>query len=149
MAIKRLDPKATFRVVSQNDDSLVHESVEELKGEPSRYEQFLDTLDLSKLKFKEDGSSKPTIFVVRALTNFEVADLNEKYFLFDTTTKKVKNVNQAKMLLEMFNLGCLGIEAENGSIEKVSDQEIGFQTAVEIGAIVNIIGTLGKNLKKQ
>lgn len=151
MAVKRIDPKATFKVVCQYDDALDNESeaeLEALKAIPdslSRYEKFLGSIDLNDLKFK-DGL-KPDVFVVRALTHAEMADINERYFSYDTVEKKLVNKNRSNMLVEMFDKACFGID-QDGQIVKVASGELPFSVVVELGGIINLIGMLGKNLKK-
>lgn len=150
MAIKRVDPKATFKVVSRHDDALVSETKEELEalkaaGQDTRYEKFLESFDLSILKLKE--GVQPTYFILRALKHEEMAQINERHFIFDASTRTVKAKNNADMLLEMFSIGCVGTE-ENGQPTKIDVDELPFEVAVELGGVVNVIGALGKNLKK-
>lgn len=151
MAIKRVDPKATFRVVSQADDAVVQESPEEIAAlkaskEKSRYDKFTESLAIGDLQFKE--GVKPTYFHIRALLNSEKADIEEKYLVVDVEKKKITFKNQKKMLLEMFELGCVGIEDERGVVAKVVDGEIPYDVAIDIGSLISIATSLGKNLKK-
>jgi hypothetical protein len=151
MAVKRIDPKATFKVVCQQDDALENESEAELEAlktipdSQSRYQKFLESFDLNDLKFKE--AAQPDIFVVRALSHAELADINERYFSYDTVEKRLINRNRSNMLVEMFDKACLGVE-QNGQVTKITATELPFAVVVELGGIINLIGILGKNLKK-
>lgn len=151
MAIRRLDPKATFKVVSQYDDAVIAETAEELEllkasKEKTRYEKYLESFNLADLKFKEDA--KPTHFVVRCLQSLELAELNEKHIEANVVEKTMQFKERNKMLFEMFELGCLGIESENGKVEKIGTEELDAGVVIEVGSIISLMTTLGKNLKK-
>jgi hypothetical protein len=145
MAIKKLDPKARFRVVAQMDDAIDNNDYENDLSK-DRYAKYLDTLDMGVLKFV--GDQKPSVFVVRPLTNLELADLNGRYLVIDAERKTASYRDQVKMFLEMFDLCCEGMENEEGKIEKVSSGEIPYGVASEIGSIISLIATLGKHAKK-
>jgi len=150
MAIKRLDPTAKFKVICIFDDALELETEEELKAlgtdGKSRYQEYMENFDESKLKFKE--GQKPTRFHIRCLKANEVAELNAKYQKIDTVKKSIELINRNQMMLEIFNLAVVGIEDENGNVSKISSDELEFNVAVEIGSMVSLLTTLGKNLKK-
>lgn len=141
MSIKRLDPKARFRVISQLDEAVVRD--EELKA---RYEKYLESLDPAELKLKEGQT--PTYFILRPLTHLQLADLNSRYLEVDVEKKTAKYKNQTKMFLEMFDLCCEGMQDGDGPMESISSEELAFGVAAEIGSMVSLIATLGKNLKK-
>lgn len=158
MSIKKINPDAKFKIVYELDDALETETVQELDtgekaadGSPvlkqSRYEKYFNSLDIADLKFKEGMT--PTVFIVRALKNFETAELNEKYISIDPATKRLTNKSPNKMYLEMFNTACLGEEKTDGTIVKILPDEIGFAVATNIGVMISLIGILGKNQKKQ
>jgi hypothetical protein len=161
MAIKRVDPNAKFKVISEVDDALISETSEELaalrtgkidsatgKEEtiPSRYEQYAEDLDETKLKFK-DGV-KPTYFLIRCLKNNEVAEIQKKHFSVDSAAKKVELSNPALAFLDYFTMGCLGVEAESGKVEKIGPDDVGYGVAVGIGSLISLFTSLGKHLKK-
>lgn len=151
MAIRRVDPKATFRVVSQTDEAVETETAEEqaaLKaaGQQTRYEKYLESFNLGDLKFKE--GVKPTIFHIRSLLNGERADIDEDFLVVDTVSKTVDYKNQKKMLIAMFKLGCLGIEDDNGKLQPLDAESVEYSTSIDIGSLVSLSGTVGKNLKK-
>lgn len=154
MAIKKLDPKARFRLVAQMDDAIDNTDYPAPQDQPEakadlsadRYARFLDSLDMSVLKTVE--GQKPSVFVVRPLANIELAELNSKYLTIDAEKKTARYRDQVKMFLEMFDLCCEGMEMEDGTLEKVLSSEIPYGVASEIGSIISLIATLGKNAKK-
>lgn len=152
MAIRKIDPKATFKIISQFDDALINETPDglaalKLAGKQTRYEDYLEDLDESKLLL--DEKLKPSRFVVRCLKNQEIADINERFTKVDVVGKKVDMVRTNAMFLETFQTGCLGVEDENGKVEKVDAEEIGFAVAVAMGSVISLFTSLGKHLKKQ
>lgn len=143
MAIKRLDPKARFRVVSQFDDAVDRSDSEA----DTRYAKYLESLDLADLKFKEGAT--PTFFNIRTLSNLELADFNSRYLSVDPEKKHVTYKGQAKMFLEMFDACCESAQdGADGPAEKITSAEVPLTIAHEIGSIISLIGTLSKNLKK-
>lgn len=159
MAIKKIDPKATWKVISQYDEAVISETAEEKEAlktgevdedgkdvlKSTRYQQYMDDLDQSKLVLQPNV--EPSLFVIRCIKNSEMAELNEKYLTIDTVKKTANHKNSLAMFLEIFNLCCLGIE-EGGKIVKTSADEIGYGPAVEIGSVIYHFTTLGKHLKK-
>lgn len=151
MAIKRVDPTARFKVISELDDALEHETPKELEALrksnlPTRYEIYSESLDESKLKFKE--GSTPTRFVIRCLKNAEVAEIQSKHVVVDTVTKKIEMGNPALAFLDYFKMGCLGIEDEVGKLEQVGPDDVGYGVTVGIGSVISLYTSLGKHLKK-
>lgn len=159
MAIKRLDPKALFLVISATDEALDNETDAELQSEEknedgspkqkvTRYEEYIEELKLdeSKLKFKEGHT--PDRFVLRALTADELADINSRYIYVDTLAKKMVYTNRNKMFLEMFTKTFQGLQGPNGSTQKVDTTELPYNVQIEMGAVVSLIASLGKNEKK-
>lgn len=159
MAIKLLDPKAIFKVISATDDALLSETAEELLAastnadgsavaNPTRYEQYMEeaNFDESKLIFKE--GCKPDRFVLRPLTADEHADINSKYIFVDTVGKKMVYTNRHKMFLEFFKLSYQGIETGAGVQTKPALAELPYPIQVEMGAVVSLIASLDKNAKK-
>lgn len=147
MAVKRLDPNATFDIVTLHDEALFFETNEELKAQENKnFEEYLQTFDLTKLKFKEN--EKPDLFRVRCLRVEEMAQINEKYVEYDVVNKQAIIKNKNNMLVELFKLGCLGIVEESGAIKKIGVDELEFKVILDIGASISLLGTLGKNLKK-
>lgn len=140
--IKKLDPKMRFRIVAQVDEAIDRTDAEW----KNRYAQYLETFDLSALKMKEGCA--PTFFILRPLTSLELADFNSRYLEVDAEKKTAGYKDQAKMFLEMFDLCVEGMQDGDGAIEKVSSSEVPYLVAGEIGSIVSMIATLGKNLKK-
>lgn len=158
MAIKKVDPKAVFKVVTAFDDAILFETEEELaalktKGKdgkeiqgPTRMDKYLESMDYTVLKFKED--SKPTIFHVRCLLANELAEINQKYQKYDVINKKVEFTDRNKMMLEIFDRGVIGMENSEGKLEKVLSNDLEYPVGVDLGSIISLITTLGKNLKK-
>jgi hypothetical protein len=151
MAIKRIDPKATFEIISEFDSALMLESQEELDelaktNSPSRYMQYVENLDESKLKFVEGET--PSRFKIRCLLNTELAEIQEKHFVVDVIAKSAKARNSSLMFLEMFNMACLGI-VEDGKVVKLNADDVGIGIAVGIGASISAFTTLGRHTKKQ
>lgn len=141
MAIKRLDPSARFRVISQMDEAVVHDEKKD------RYQRYLENFDQKELSLKDDV--KPTYFILRPLKNLELADINAKYLVVNPLEKTARYQDNMKMFLEMFDMCCEGTQVgEDGPIEKVKSDDIPLTVASEIGSIVSLIATLGKNLKK-
>lgn len=157
MAIKKIDPAATFKVISQFDDALVSETPEELKtGEKdaegkdilksSRYTQYVEAdFDESKLVFKE--GDQPDRFIVRCLNHAEQGLVNQKYLEVDVVNKRHGYKNQAQMWLEVFKMACTGVES-GGKVEKINADELPYHITVEIGSIISLLTTLNKNEKK-
>lgn len=162
MAIKRLDPKAVFKVISQHDTAIETETQAEMdaqklepkEGQPlppaplTRYEKYCadGVLDESALKFK-DGQ-KPDRFLLRALTADETADINGRHVLYDTVNKRLIYPNRNKMFLEIFRTGFIGIESADGTTSKPDLAELEFDVQVELGALIHLMAALGKNEKK-
>jgi hypothetical protein len=151
MAIKRTDPNARFKVISELDDALENETPEELaqlKAEkrPTRYEEYSENLDESKLRFR-DGA-KPTRFVFRCLKNAEVAEIQAKHVQVDTASKKIGMGNPALAFLDYFQVGCLGMENDAGQLEQVGPDDVGFGVAIGVGSVISLYTSLGKHLKK-
>lgn len=159
MAIKRIDPTAKFKVIVSSDDALQSETPEEMEAlktgvidangkperNPTRYERYLETFDTSILQLK-DGAV-PTIFVVRGLLSMEMATITEKHYRFDPTQRKTVCDRPNAMILEMFDVGCLGEQTETGVV-KVARDTLSYQVASEIGGAINIITVLTQDLKK-
>lgn len=138
MAIKRLDPAAKFKLVSQFDDAIVKSA--------ERYDTYLESLNTADLQFAE--GQLPTLFVVRPLTNMELAEFNSKYMRVDVMNKKIVYKDESKMFLEMFELCFEGVEEAGATLEKLPVASIPYPVSTEIGSIISLIAVLGKNLKK-
>lgn len=156
MSVKRIDPKATFRVIVETDSALINETPAERDTgsvdadgkpvlKPSRYEKYSESFDPKDLKFK-DGET-PDIFVIRGLTSLENANLIAPYTEFDVSTRRNKIKNESAWLLDVFKTACLGIEV-NGVVEKVTADELPLDVPLRIATLVTLVGALGKNLKK-
>jgi hypothetical protein len=160
MAIKLLNPETRFKLICEYDDALVAESQEEqaaldsgLKdknGEPimapTRYRQYIDNLDESKLKFRE--GAKPSRFHFRCLTSQELAELDERYFELDEKIGiRVLKAGRAAFFIEVFRLGVIGIEDENGQVAPIGPNEIGAAVVNSVGSVINFYTQLGKNAK--
>lgn len=151
MAIKRVDPSARFNLIAEMDDSLISETPEELAAlvasrSLTRYEDYLNTMDESKLKFAE--GSKPSRFRIRCITNVEFAEIQARYFSVDPVTKTSNNKNLPAMALELFNLACESMEDENGVYGKVTANDLGYGVATSVGMSIYTFTALGKHLKK-
>lgn len=157
MAIKRLNPKAIFKIVSQYDDAVDIENIEELKTgvivdgveetRPTRYEQYIESdFDEAKLKYKE--GMQPDRFLLRAITADELASINSKYLYIDTVAKKVTTLDRNSMFLSLFKLAYSGIESADKVVSKPSTDEFPYNVQVEMGSIVSLITSLNKNEKK-
>lgn len=150
MSIIRVDSKATFKIISQYDSALINETEEEMaqlkaEGKQTRYEDYLDNLDESKLQLKE--GDKPTYFVVRCLKNTELAEIHQKHMVVDPVAKTSQARNASLMMLDHFKIGCLGIQNEDGTIQKLDADDVGFGVALSIGVAISTFTSLGKNLK--
>lgn len=151
MAIKRLDPTRTFDIVTFGDDAILHETAEELVAlselkQPTRWEKYKENMELKELKFV-DGK-KPDLFVIRCLKNDEKAGMHEKYLTVDVEKKTMGFRNKTEMIFETFDMACLGIRKEDGSIEKVTRNEIPYVVAMEVGSTITMLSELSKNEKK-
>lgn len=151
MSIKRIDPKATFDIVSVHDTAIVHESFEELEAlkvskEVSRFEKYLESFDLSTLKFKDD--EKPTLFRVRCLLSNEKAELDQHYQTVDVVNKRIEYKKRHQMMLDIFSKACIGIVNSDGTLEKISVDDLEYKVSTDIGAAISILGSVSKNLKK-
>ncbi len=157
MAVRRIDPNAKFKVISQFDDAIIGETKEEIEAlkfydeqgvermKPTRYQIYIEDLDESKLLF--DPTKVPTRFVFKGISNSELTEITQKYSVVDVLQKKTDIANVNAMFIEYFNRGVMGIE-ENGKVEKVTAESVGFGVAVGIGSIVSLYTSVGKNLKK-
>ena len=161
MAIKKLDPSARFKLISELDDSIIHETKEELEAlksdakdkegnpisAPTRYEQYLEAIDESKLKFRKD--SKPSYFHFRCLTNQEIGELQDKYLDYDVKAKKT-TFKGPKMnyFAEIFEKGVIALEDENGVQVKVGPNEVGIGVMVAVGVAIDSFTQLGRHAKK-
>lgn len=151
MAVKRIDPKATFRVIAESDDALESEGpleqVQLLKeGKTSRYQQYLENLDESKLIFKE--GAKPSYFQIRCLLPTEKAQMELKYTRPNLATGKVEVKDPILMMHEYFDSACDGIIGDDGKVEKVKADDLAPGVALQIGTVISIYTSVGKNLKK-
>jgi hypothetical protein len=154
MAISRVNPSARFKVISELDDALERETPEELEALkqpdgtslPTRYEQYAENLDESKLRFRE--GAKPDRFVIRCLRNEEVAEIQAKHLVVDTTAKTTKLGNPALAFLDYFKVGCVGLETAEGNTVKLGSDDVGFAVAVGVGSVIMLFTSLGKHLKK-
>lgn len=160
MAIRKTDPTAQFKIICQQDDAVINETTEELEALKTgkfdeygreikletRYERYLETLDESILKI--DPDKKVNRFVVRCLKNSELAEMNERYTKVNVLNKTIDMVKTNQMFLETFQLGCLGLENENGKLEKVSVDDVGFAIAISMGSVISLFTSLGRHLKK-
>lgn len=150
MAVKRLNPEARFKIICEFDDSLVPETEAELTatapGAPTRYEQYLEELDESKLQFR-DGAA-PSRFVLRCLTSSELGCLQEEYFGYDEERKsQVFKGSRSKYIRRVFELCVISIIDENGVEAKVTPDEIGYGVMAAIGSTVSMFTALGRNSK--
>lgn len=162
MAIKRLNPKQTFEVISITDSALLPEEPDfevdangapvMLDGEPvkksTRYERYTENANFDESQLRYVDGHKPDRFILRPLTNDEKAELNSKYTFIDTVKKRIVFTNQSKLLLESFLKSYQGIKSSDGKVERLSVDEIPYDIAIEMGAIVQLISALGKNEKK-
>ncbi len=155
MAIRRLDPSARFKIICEYDDALIRETEEELKaleqpsGEtlPTRYEEYLENLDQSKLRLKPDG--KPTYFHFRCLTNLEQGELQEKFMDYDVKEKRsFFKGSKTRYFVELFEKGVIGIEDETGAMVKIDAEQIGMGVVMAIALAINSYTAMGKHLKK-
>lgn len=161
MAIKKLDPSARFRLICEYDEALIGETPEERKalgtgrkdedGEeifnPTRYQQYLDSLDESKLRFVDN--EKPSYFQFRCLTNQEMGTIQERYFAFDFKNRKQEfKGSKTEYFAELFKLGVIGMEDESGTARAVGTDEVPYGVMVSIGSAISIYTQLGKHLKK-
>jgi hypothetical protein len=161
MAIKKLDPNARFKLICEFDDAVIPESKEEEKaldsgikdknGDPvmipSRYQQYLENLDESKLKLREE--SKPSYFHFRCLTNEEMATLQEKYTDWDVKGRRqIWKAPKTLYLGEIFKLGVVELEDENGMKSAVGPNEVGIAVMVSVGSAINLYTQFGKHAKK-
>lgn len=150
MAIRRVDPKATFKVICELDSAVIRENAEELAQlaadkKPTRHEDYLVDLDESKLKL--DPNEKPNRFIVRCLKNDEYNEIQRKHMVLDVVNKTTTIRDNAAYFFELFEKACLGLEDENGVCQPVTYNEVGFGIAISIGASISLFTTLGRQLK--
>lgn len=150
MAIRLIDPKAQFEIVSEHDPSVIGETADELaelrKSDGSaRYQKYMESLNVSDLKLADN--EPPSMFVVRCLKNAELAALQEKYLSFDPKSAGLVLNNRTQYFVDIFNMCCLGVRQVDGSILKISDEDVGLKHASTIGAVIAYATTAGKNLK--
>ncbi len=156
MAIKLIDSKARFEIVSQLDEAVVNEPLAELldgvdtegkpKYKPGRFSKYMDTLSLSDLKLDETKGA-PTLFVVRCLTDKERAELQEKHLVVNTEKKTMEFKNQGQYLIDCFDLAITGIKNTDGSIQTVTSADVGFTHAQSVGGTISYMTSIGKHLK--
>jgi hypothetical protein len=157
MAILKIDPTARFKLISQYDDAVIEETKEELDAlkffdeqgaermKPTRYQEYIENLDESKLKL--DPTKTPDRFVFRCLTNGEQIAIQEKYAKVDVIQKKTDITSINAMFLEIFNTAILGVET-GGKMEKITAENVGLPVAISIGSVISLFTSLGKHLKK-
>ncbi len=139
MSIKKVNPEARFKLICEHDSALDKETDKEMEKlkeaeKQSRYEDYMDSLDESILKFKK--GEKPDYFQFRCLTNEETAILQDAHVKVDTKDKKSKVKSSSLLFLEAFNFACEGMFNDKGKLEKVSSNEVGFAVATSVGATV-------------
>lgn len=143
MAIKLLDNTAKFEIYSEHDESVDNKSDAGKAG----IAKYMESLSISDLTLIE-GKGSPTPFVVRCLTASEAGALQEKHYVYDTTTKKSGYLyGYSAYLLDCFALGCLGIKNSAGETQKVSADDVGLLNAISIGSTLIYMTSVGKNLK--
>lgn len=150
MSVKRVDSKAVYKLVSRFDDALETEVIKE-EGKPdynspAGFDKYLETFDSADLTFKPD--LKPTYFHVRCLKASELAEINEKYQSIDVVNKKVTYKSTNLMMIEIFDKTIIGVQDGDSPLEKVTSDDVGFHVATEVGSMISLMSTLGKNLKK-
>lgn len=156
MAIRRIDPKATFKVVSptydeaidsENSPSIIDEEMkknqEKLIAEkpeladqfkdPGKKLKYMDTLDLADLKIVEGKT--PTYFVIKNLLVQRKTELMAKHVLVDTSGKNSQMSNMMLLFIELFKECCTHIE-DGGQLIKVSVDEFPAEIVQEIGSII-------------
>lgn len=143
MAIKLLDNSVRFDVISQYDDSIDGKS----EAGDAAFSKYMETLDKADLIFKPEAGDA-TVFVVRCLTSTESADMQVKHMVIDAT-KKTRDFKHgySQYLIDVFGLACLGIKKTDGSLQKVTADDVGLLHALSIGSSIALLTTLGKNLK--
>lgn len=149
MAINLIDPNSQFQLISQQDDAILHESAQELldlkEGSKTRFDHYVETRDASSLKFK-DGT-KPTLFVVKPILNTELVEVNERYISYDPVQKQVINKNRTGYYLDIFNKSVVGIQNEDGSVTKVTGNQVPLPHVVSIAASIIYYANVGQKLK--
>lgn len=141
--IKRLNPKATFRVVSQLDPALDFGAT--AASEHPAWLKFLENFDMSVLPVK--AGETPTVFHIRPLLHSELAEINEEHMLVDTVKKRIEIKNRSAMLLAMFNKAVVGVE-ENGKVEPITADELPYGAAVSLGSLVSVVTNMERPAKK-
>lgn len=153
MAIRKLDPKATTKLVSLKDEAVDVEN--------SDLKAYAETLDISAIKFKE--GQKPTIFIAKNVPASVFAELNDRHYKVDDVTveekdlktgktkaPRIKLIDQTQMMLSYFTHGISGIE-EDGKTQDMTDDladTIPHDIKNEIGGYVFRRTNLGDKLKK-
>lgn len=145
MALRRLDPKAVFKLVSVTDEAV--------DMEKSDLPAYARTGDMKHVAIK-DGE-KPTVFHCRQIDPITMAEIDAEHIKFVMQPKKdgkeqppiVKTVNNASRLVKIFRASLLHIE-EEGKDVKVQWDEFPSEVSQEIGSYVNVLMQLGHLEKK-
>ena len=142
MAVKRLDPKALHKIVSATDEALDLEK-SDLKG-------YAETMDLSKLVFKE--GLHPTFFLAKNVSAIDYVTLHDKHFIINPPTKEggkahVEIKDQGVMFIKYFELAVKQIE-ENGVVQDITMDMFPGSVIHEIGSYVMLLAEVGEARKK-
>lgn len=146
MAIKRLDPKAVFKVISTTDDAVDKEK-SDLPG-------YATSLDLSKIVFVE--GQVPTFFLVKNIGATDYIAIQERHFQVKPPSKDsegkeikatVKVVDQGIMMLKYFEIAVKQIE-EGGQVIDISMDQFPPALLQEVGAYAMLHSELGDTIKK-
>jgi hypothetical protein len=146
MAIKRINPKATVKLVSVTDDAIDYEK--------SDLKAYGTSLNLEHVKFK-DGAV-PTYFIAQNISVPNQIDITEKHYKIIPPSRdadgkeipaKVDVTDRTNMLLKYFEAAVKEVE-EDGKVSSIMMDELHPIVVQEIGSYVMLRTTVGDELKK-
>lgn len=148
--LKKIDPKATIKTVSQFDDAIDTEN--------SDMDKFEKTHDVKYLKFKE--GELPTYFIISNVMTTDQAKIQQEHYKIsmpDTSNMHgeelanakptIEQVGQSEMMIKYFSAGCKFIE-ESGKQEHADANVYPFTIIQEIGGYIMLRTAIGDDEKK-
>lgn len=149
MAIRRLNPNATTKLVSLTDEA-VSDSTSEQK------DKYRETLDTSALTFKE--GVVPTFFLLKPIAAEAMASIQQNHLRFNAEKKSMEIVDAGTMTIRTFKASVVAIEENGKRIPLVSGEQAGaegvrfeefdYLTVTEIGGYAQTLAILGDSVKK-
>ena len=148
--LKKIDPKAIVKTVSQFDEAIDTEN--------SDMDKFEKTHNVEYLKFKE--GEEPTYFLISNVMTTDQAKIQQEHYkvsMPDTSQMHgeelanakptIEQVGQSEMMLKYFSAGCKFIE-EEGKQSKSDVNVFPFTVIQEIGGFIMLRTAIGDDEKK-